>query len=145
MVGWYIETYFYFQRKGLLLFQKQNRELLKIALYPVILLVTWLPNIVYFVIQLFRGDPNERESPDFITTAFLVSTQYGTILAVLFFIQSAKAREKWWSLFYRGKHMIESQSSRITRGSQGSVTFNEPMYKEDGRRSEFTTESEIVL
>jgi hypothetical protein len=110
MVAWYIETYLYFKRKGLLLFQKQNRELLKITLYPVILLITWVPNIVYFIIQLFSGDPHKRGSPDFITTAFLISTQYGTALAILFFIQSAKAREKWYSLFYRGKYLVEQSS-----------------------------------
>jgi len=147
MVAWYIETCLYFKRQGLPLFQNQNRELLKISLYPIILLITWLPNIVYFLIQLVKGDPNDRSSPDLITSAFLISTQYGTALAILFFIQSAKARAMWHSLFYRGKYLAEQQSTRLMEGSDGSgsVTFNEPMIVLDERKSEFTTESEIVL
>ena len=143
MVAWYIETYFYFKHKGLFLFQKQNRELLTIALYPIILLITWLPNIVYFMIQLFRGDPNQHESPDFTVTSFLISTQYGTMLAILFFIQSGRAREKWSNLYYRGQCFIERQASG--RSTRGSVTFNDVMHAEGGRKSELTTESEIVL
>lgn len=67
-----------------------------VKLYPVASLIAWLPNTIFVASYNLGADP----SYFWTAVSMVLTTQNGTLLALIFFTHSQPARAKWKALLY---------------------------------------------
>ena len=100
MAIWIVEIYLHFRQA-----ENVARELsfLKIMrLYPLALLVTWLPkSILRFLISVTILSANSSNRLVAEMYLGILSTQYGSLTAIIYFSHSPASRKLWVNLFRR--------------------------------------------
>ena len=72
-------------------------------LYPMALFITWAPKFIELIIRLFQGIGKTTFQIIFVP-ALIICTQYGTLVAIIFFSQSPTAKLLWYNLFKQLTH-----------------------------------------
>ena len=100
MTIWIVDIYLHFRKA-----ENVARELsfLKIMrLYPLALLITWLPrSILRFLISVTLLSANSSSRIVAGTCLEFLSTQYGTLAAIIYFSHSSASRKLWVNLLKR--------------------------------------------
>ena len=79
--------------------EKQKSLFASMKLYPLALFITWVPRFFESVVR--GSEPLGGDPVDSIIPAAILASQYGVIVAVIFFRESATARLLWYNLFKR--------------------------------------------
>ena len=89
--------------------------------YPMICVVTWLPNLVtYMVLRVIHSkDPNNGTHYLLVTTTSQLATSGGFFMAVAFFYKSKESRHLWMQLMRRVLGSSSSSSSRESNSIRG--------------------------
>jgi hypothetical protein len=99
-------------------------------LYPVGMLVCWIP---YLTVGLFVNDHNFKLTT-FYEFALVLTTQYGTLTALIFFTNSSVAIQKWTQLLCGsapGKDINATQSSaqsELSTRNKSRGSFGAPLH-----------------
>ena len=72
-----------------------------LLVYPVLMIVSWLPNIIVVFISYFNTGPSLAYYDAAIMT-YCFGSLYGFFLGVLFFVKSNEARTRWKNLIMSG-------------------------------------------
>lgn len=109
--------------------------------YPISMIFTWLPVLttIYTDVFIFKG--SNKAWIILYGIAYILSTQYGTLMAVIFYSQSEKARKNWKEYFSLNTYnffneslcllSIDGSSSNNSRNNTNSVDTNGNSFEND--------------
>lgn len=110
MIGCIIDVVRHYRSSGQRMSQNVEELYNVTRLYPVGLVVTWFPIMIQFFLSLC----SIYTAPNTVEILYFLQTQYGTILAFVYFGFSADARKKWLLLFGCRYGTLENQSDSLT-------------------------------
>ena len=100
MAFWSVEIYLHFRQAEDA--PREMRFLNIMKLYPLALLVIWLPRCVMRILITTTILPADSDSRLLAASYFVIlSTQYGTLTAIIYFSHSSASRMLWANLFKR--------------------------------------------
>ena len=89
---------------------KESRVVSNTILYPVGMIVTVFPIFIAFAI-LASGTPMSSYAYQILE---ILSTQYGTVVGLIFFVYCQEARLRWWELF---RYCVSTKNKSRTAAS----------------------------
>ena len=157
MANWSVEIYFHFHNAEDSVREMSFLDIMK--LYPLALLVTWLPRCFMAVLVSATVLPVNSSSVYVASFFFIVSTQYGTLTALIYFSNSTASRLLWMNLLrFQFFGTFSRKTSEITfsdecsdaANSMEDVLVNRAMIGEENRTltesfSSFTTRDSLPL
>jgi hypothetical protein len=115
-----IQIFIFVKKEGIDKSHRMYNLYKSIRYYPLGLIITWSPSLVIYIMGFF--DPSiQLILPKWLFNNIQnISTQYGTILCIIFFSNSERARKNWKKLFFKSKDdddifFIEDKEESIER------------------------------
>ena len=95
------------------------------ALYPIGMVLIWIPNVIYFIIyqiQLHTGENSDKTSAVLLST-FEVGLVYGAYTSLVFFTHSTSIRKCWIDWFKR--NILRKEESLLDRFQLNSADLRD--------------------
>ena len=110
--------------------EKEKTLFASMKLYPLALLITWVPRFAESVGMGIMGihSVGKYGSQIGIIPAAILASQYGVIVCIIFFSKSASARSLWYNLFKRWVYMYFSSNNgnnnNVNSSSNSDISYS---------------------